>query len=286
MKNIRCYLYTISSVTNFRLLFTIILPLITFNSIIAQNVNGSLTNENKKLAEQVNNPTSPLTQIQLRNVFSTRIPGYDGGSNLFQIIPVLPIPRGNPFGFDQLMKVTIQIPSTPNPNAEAGFGDLELFDLAAFKKPWGQWGAGLTFVFPTASSEILGQGKWQIGPAIAIMYTKFPDLILGAVFQNQISFAGDPSREDVNALIITPTITMNFADGWFAGYSDFNWTVNWRNDAEVTIPIGLQCGKVVSLGSAPLSVSMEACWTAIRPDNFPEWLVGFECILIFPDFIK
>ena len=43
---------------------------------------------------------------------------------------------------------------------------------------------GLSFVFPTASSENLGQGKWQIGPAIALMYTGIQNLVFGAVFQN------------------------------------------------------------------------------------------------------
>lgn len=278
-----------SVVTVFQKGFILCLVTLLFaaqNITIAQSGIDSLKQKRKELSSKVNNPTEPLTQIQLRDVLSSKVPEYDGGTNLFQVVPILPIPRNRLLNFDQLMKITFQVPSTPNPNGETGFGDIDLFDLITFNKSWGRWAAGLTFVFPTASSEILGQGKWQIGPAIALMYTGTQDLIIGAVFQNQISFAGDPSREDVNTLIITPTATLTFAGGWFAGYSDFDWTIDWRNDTEVTIPLGLQGGKVINLGSTPVSISLEGCWVAVRTDDFPKWLIGFECVLIFPSLIK
>lgn len=252
----------------------------------AQNTSDTLKHNHKKLAEQVNNPTSPLTQIQLRDVLSSNVPGYDGSANLFQIVPIMPIPHNSLFGFDQLMKITFQVPSTPDPNGETGFGDIDLFDLYTMNESWGRWGAGLSFVFPTASSDNLGAGKWQIGPAIALMYIGIPNLVFGAVFQNPISFAGDQSRADINTLIIAPTITYTFADGWFAGYGDFNWSFDWENNGQTTIPLGLQAGKVVSLKSLPISLSLEGCWLAVHPDNTPEWLMGFECVLIFPEFFK
>lgn len=272
--------------SDIRLIFSLIFFIIILNSIFAQSTRDTLKHDHKKLAEQVNNPTSPLAQFQLRDVLSGRVPGYDGNANLFQLVPTLPVPSSEIFNFDQIIKITFQLPTSPNPGSETGFGDITLFDLFSIEESWGRWGAGLTFVFPTASSEILGQGKWQTGPAAAVMFTGIQNLIMGAVFQNQISFAGNSSREDVNTLFITPTITWNFPDGWFAGYSDFDWTFNWRNDGEATIPLGLQGGKVISLGSTPVSLSIEACWVAVHPDNFPEWLLGFECVLIFPSFIK
>ena len=252
----------------------------------AQSNSDSLKNERKKLSQQVNNPTAPLTQIQLRDVLTSNVPGYNGSANLFQIVPVMPIPRNSLLGFDQLMKITFQVPSTPNPNGETGFGDIDLFDLYTMSETWGRWGAGLSFVFPTASSENLGAGKWQIGPAVALMYIGIPNLVFGAVFQNPISFAGNTSRADVNILTITPTITWTLSDGWFAGYCDFNWSFDWENNGQATIPLGLQAGKVVSLNKLPISLSLEGGWMAAHPEDFPEWLFGFECVLIFPDFIK
>jgi hypothetical protein len=264
----------------------LIISFLLCDAPFAQTISDSLKNERKKLSQQVNNPTAPLTQIQLRDVLTSNVPGYNGSANLFQIVPVMPIPRNSLLGFDQLMKITFQVPSTPNPNGETGFGDIDLFDLYTMSETWGRWGAGLSFVFPTASSENLGAGKWQIGPAVALMYVEIQNLVFGAVFQNPISFAGDQSRADVSALIITPTITWTFSNGWFAGYSDFDWTFDWKNDGQATIPLGLQAGKVVSLNSLPISLSIEGSWLAVSPDESPEWLFGFECVLIFPNFIK
>ena len=278
-----------SAVIAFRdsfLFYLVIILLLVPNNIIPQNSSDTLKHDHKKISEQVNNPTAPLTQIQLKDVLSSNVPGYDGSANLFQVVPIMPIPHNSIFGFDQLMKITFQIPSTPNPDGKTGFGDIDLFDLYTMNELWGRWGVGLSFVFPTASSENLGQGKWQIGPAIALMYTGIQNLVFGAVFQNPISFAGDQSRANVNTLIITPTITWTFSNGWFAGYSDFDWTFDWKNGGQATIPIGLQAGKVLSLHSLPISLSIEGSWLAVSPDNSPEWLIGFECVLIFPSFIN
>jgi hypothetical protein len=51
-----------------------------------------------------------------------------------------------------------------------GFGDA-ILDLALSPRsePW-LLGLGPTFVFPTASLERTGQGKWQIGPLGAVGY--------------------------------------------------------------------------------------------------------------------
>ena len=85
---------------------------------------------------------------------------------------------------------------------------------------------------PTASSRELGAGKWQAGPAAAVIYTGVKNLTAGAVFQNPISFAGDSGRAKVNELIIAPTLTYSLSKGWFAGLADYNWTFDWETAAK------------------------------------------------------
>ena len=266
----------------YRLCFLVLLLLVISDASPAQKPADSLQDTREQLSRQVNNPNSLITQIQLKDVVTSRVPGYNGSANSLQIIPILPIPRNKIFCFDQLIKITIQLPTVPGPVNETGLGDISLVDVGIIKRTWGEWGAGLTFVFPTATSEILGQGKWQIGPSLAFMYTKIHNLIIGAIIQNQISFAGDPSRPAVNTLLLTPTCTWTLNGGWFVGYSDIDWSYDWRNDHDLTIPLGIQAGKVHHLGKLPLSVSAEAAWMGERPDYFPEWFFGFECIFIFP----
>jgi hypothetical protein len=108
------------------------------------------------------------------------------------------------------------------------------------------------------------------------MVTAIKNLQAGAVFQNPISFAGESSRDSVNTLTITPTLTYNLAGGWFGGYSDFDWIFDWKNNGEATIPIGFQLGRVFAVDSVPLSLSLEAGYNVVRPSDSPEWLIGIE----------
>jgi hypothetical protein len=230
----------------------------------------------RTLSSKVNNPTALLPYIQFRDVLAPNVPGVDGSANLFQIQPVLPISPSHGIPFAQLIRITLSIVTAPVPDRTTGCGDFQFFDLVPIKQSWGTWGLGTVLVFPTATPDSLGQGKWQVGPAAAIMYTAVKHLQMGALFQNPISFAGDSGRESVNALFITPTLTYNLPGGWFGGYSDFDWIFDWENNGEATIPIGLQIGKVFTLGSVPFSFSLEGGYNVIRPSDTPRWLVGFE----------
>jgi hypothetical protein len=237
----------------------------------------------QEIANQANNPAAPLSLIQFRNILLPSVSGTDGATNAFQIQPVLPIGPFRSFGLVQLVKITMEFPTLPGPAGGTGFGDFQLFDLISIKQSWGRWGFGPALVFPTASSEDFGAGKWQAGPAVALIYTRIENLTAGAVLQNPISYAGSPDRPRVNNLIITPTFTYNLKEGWFVGLSDYNWTINWEDGGAATIPLGIQVGKVLTIGKQPFSASIEVGGAAVRPDDAPNpgWIVGFEFTPIF-----
>jgi len=242
----------------------------------------------RELANQVNNPAAPVTILQFRNVTLPAVAGTDGATNVFQIQPVLPIGPFAALPIVQLMKVTLPFNSLPNPVGTSGVGDLQVFDLITIKAPWGRWGFGPALVFPTASDEALGQGKWQAGLAVALMYTRVKNLTIGAVWQNPFSFAGDSDRASVNNLIVTPTLTYTLEKGWFAGLSDFNWTFDWNDDGAATLLLGLQVGRVFSIGKQDVSLSFEAGGAAARPSTAPApgWILGVEFTPIFKGHIK
>jgi hypothetical protein len=235
----------------------------------------------RALANQVNNPTSPLTLFQFRDILAPNVPGSGNPANLLQLQPVFPIFPTRLFPFEQLVKMTLPFPTTPNPGSQTGLGDFSLFDVVSIKQSWGKWGAGPVLVFPTAAPTILGQGKWQAGPAVALIFTGVKNLTLGAVAENPISYAGSPNRPFANQLTITPTLTINLPKGWFAGWDDFDFTVDWENGNAVTIPAGLQFGKIFTIGKRPFSLSLEGAWVPVRPSDTPEWLVCLEFTAIF-----
>ncbi len=237
----------------------------------------------RALANQANNPTAPLTLIQFSDAVAPHVPGYDSPGNLFEIQPVMPIFPSRILPFEQLMKMDVPFPTTPNPESQTGLGDISFFDIVSIKQSWGRWGFGPSMVFPTASPTALGQGKWQAGPAMAIIYTGHPDLTVGFSAENPISFAGDPGRPAASALTITPTLTWNLPENWFAGYSDFNFVFNWEDHGQATIPVGAQVGRVFNIGKVPVSLSIEAAANVVKPPNTgtPDWQINVEFTVIF-----
>lgn len=237
----------------------------------------------RALANQANNPTAPLTLIQFSEGVAPYVPGFNSPANLFQIQPVVPIFPSKIVPLEQLLKVTVPFPTTPNPGSESGLGDISFFDLVTIKQSWGRWGLGPAFVFPTATDTALGQGKWQAGPALAVIYTRNKNLDAGFSAQNPISFAGDAGRPAANELSITPTLTWNLPENWFAGYSDFDFVFDWEDCGRATIPVGAQVGRVFNIGHLPVSLSIEGCANVVKPSNagVPDWQINIEFTLIF-----
>jgi hypothetical protein len=207
-----------------------------------------------------------------------------GAGNVLQFQPVLPVAKSRFLPFGHVVKITLPLASVPAPLSTTGLGDLEVFDVVSFKHSWGRWGVGPAAVFPTATSKALGQGRWQAGPAVALIYTGTRHLVTGAILQNPMSFAGDAERPGVNNLIIVPTLTYNLPDGWFAGLSDFNVIFNWNDGGAATIPVGPQVGRVFRIGRQPVSVSAEGAYTVARPSSPPppRWVIGAEFTFLFP----
>jgi hypothetical protein len=242
----------------------------------------------RELANQVNNPAAPVTLLQFRNVLLPDVSGTNGATNVFQIQPVLPIGPFASLPLVQLMKITLPFNSLPQPLGVSGLGDLQVFDLVTIKESWGRWGFGPALIFPTASDRALGQGKWQAGPAVALIYTGVKNLTAGAVWQNPISYAGASDRSRVNSLIITPTLTYTLEKGWFAGLSDFNWTFDWTDGGASTILLGVQAGRVFNIGKQDVSVSLEVGGAATKPSTAPGpgWILGIEFTPVFKGHIR
>ena len=231
------------------------------------------------LANQVNNPTAPITLLQSRTLFLPAWSGSSGGATATELEFVFPIAKGRLVPLSQLSRLTVPYAWIPDAvGGVAGVGDLNYFDIGLIKAKWGRWGPGVAVVVPTgASTTALTSGKWQLGPAFGVILTSVPNLQVGLVFQNPISFAGPSERPAVNALSIQPTLTYNFPEGWFAGFSDFSFSFDWTDGGAATIPLGVQVGKVAKLGRRHFVLSAEGGTLVAAPgDRHPEWIIGLE----------
>lgn len=172
-----------------------------------------------------------------------------------------------------------------------GFGDTVLMELvSASPKLVGNWllGVGPTFIFPTASSDSTGQGKWQVGPAAIVGYLS-KKWILGGLLQNWTSFGGSGNRPDTNQMNLQPFAAYFLPDGWSIGYSG-NILANWKADKAGdtwTVPLGLSVSKVVKFGKLPVRLALAGQYMVHHPDTFGQnWNIQLMMVPVIPKLIK
>ncbi len=147
------------------------------------------------------------------------------------------------------------------------FGDLSVFDIAALPSPDRKKtglliGIGPTLVLPTATSTRAGQGAWQAGPALGMIYSGVPGLLIGFIAQNPISFAYTlPSRPPQNTFELQPVLAIHLWDKWYLRSAEANWTVGWHHDSSTMLPLSLGIGRTLNRrGLPPMSLFVTGEW--------------------------
>jgi hypothetical protein len=246
----------------------------------------------ENIEDQFVDPLTTLPQVFLKEEFSPVNYGTDVKTN--QVVARILIPRIPPntvLPFVQLIRPTFSLVTVPaaKGGTRTEFGDMQLFDLAVL--PWPQaetglrLGLGPTFVFPTATSDLAGQGTWQAGPAIAAVYTGIPGLLVGFLLQNPISFADTSSNlRSQNNLAFQPVALCSLWDGWYLRSADATWIYGWRPHLPSLLPLSLGVGRVlVHPGLPSLNLYVAGEWMAYH-QNMPiasKWSVNFGVTIGF-----
>ncbi len=235
------------------------------------------------LVKQANAPISSILQLRLQDTYQPQFTGPDGEGNAVTLSVTMPFPKRRLLPLPQLSLLTIPAVIT-TPGGLTGFGDLRFVDVAVFKAGESViWGIGPTFVFPTATRDETGQGKWQVGPAAVAAF--YPERwLVGVVVQNPISFAGDSDRKEVNAMVLQPFITYQLGDGWFIR-SQPQMVFNWKNGKQL-LPLDIGVGRVFSVGEQNVSCFVEPFWNIAHDGPAPKYGITFGVSLLYPDFWK
>jgi hypothetical protein len=263
------------------------------SSAVSANESALSANE---LAKEISNPVTSIWQLQfqfnnlkLESEDFSPVSGKWVNNLYFQ--PVMPVSLTKDINLITRPVITVY-QSVPYPTTTGSikrtthFGDIILAQVLspARTEPW-IVGVGPTWIFPSAGSDLTGQGKWQVGPAVGGGYitSKF---MIAAFFQQWWSFAGDADRRNTNQLNILPLIYSFFGEGWSVGYSG-SILADWKahGDNRWTVPIGLSTGKVVKLGILPVQVQLAGQYFATRPLGGPKWNVQIQITPVIPRLI-
>ena len=117
------------------------------------------------------------------------------------------------------------------------------------------WGAGPAFVIPAATNDVLGQGKFSIGPSFVAL-AQPGHWTLGAFVNNVWSVAGSGGRPVVNQMLLQYSINYNMKEGWYTTIQPI-LAANWRaNSGNVwTVPFGGGVGRIMKLGFQPVNLT-------------------------------
>jgi hypothetical protein len=246
-----------------------------------------------EINRQLNNPLTSIWSLVFRNTTSI----LDGNAvensqtgNLLNFQPVLPIPIGK--NLININRPIFPLVTTPTFNQTTGdiehttgLGDIVLLSMLGPSATSGFiWGLGPSFVFPTASNDALGKGKYQVGPAGVALYMS-KEWVLGTLTQQWWSFAGNDDRPETSFLSAQYFIWKILPNAWQVGMAPVVM-VDWKADSgnKVTFPVGLGFGKTVKLfGKMPFKIIAEIEYTIVRPDNLGQhWNFVLQITPVIP----
>ena len=137
-------------------------------------------------------------------------------------------------------------------------------------------------MLPSTYDPFIGLGKWSAGPTAVALKQRGP-WTYGALWNQVWSFAGDPSRPDVNQMFLQPflayqrtkTITLTVQS---------ETTANWNavSGQRWTIPINFLLSKLSSFGPFPASYLLGYGAFPTHPDIGPSWKVRAAITILLP----
>ena len=248
------------------------------------------------LAQEASNPFASSWALQLlQNNNWTEMPRGDDHTRVqsnLQFQPLLNLRLTEKQGLI-IRPVVTMVNSVPHldqsgRNARtAGFGDTVL----AFALPRPLFGgrlmvgAGPTFIFPTASKDLLSQDTWQVGPdAGAVLLGKH--FITYGFVQQWFKIGG--RGRDTNQMGGTFNFTYLFENGWTIGTQP-TLAVDWkaRGGERGTFGIGPQVGKMCKCGGLPTLLQLQVQHYPIRPGVAgPKWNIQLQATPTIPALIK
>jgi len=140
------------------------------------------------------------------------------------------------------------------------------------------WGVGPVLLVPTATDELLGTGKFGLGPT-AVFLTQVSGFTLGALVNHIWSVAGNEDKTDISSTFLQPFVARNFQGG-YALTINTELTQNWQAEAA--------SGFLHLIGSKVLTLGSQAAQVAIGPripygkGNTAEWGFRAVFVLLFP----
>lgn len=240
------------------------------------------------LAKATQNPVASLISVPLQNFTDFNIGPFGRNRNtVLQFQPVIPIQLSENWNLitRTIGALVYQPDITMSRQGTFGLNDINpSFFLSPANPGKLIWGAGPTFLIPTATDNVLGTGKFSIGPSVVALVQP-GKWTLGVLVSNLFSVAGPSNRSDVNSFTLQYFINYNLKKGYYLTSAPIN-SANWNAPSGNVwlVPVGGGIGRIMRLGFQPVNVSVQAYGNVKRPDTFPAptWQLKFQIAFLYP----
>jgi hypothetical protein len=193
----------------------------------------------RDLASQVVDPTAALKTLSFQNKFSPSLWGIDDEQN--EVDLQLGIPH-SAFGQRNILRVTVPY-LTSSPSGARGLTDAAVLNILLFPKEWATIAVGA--VASLGTSKGTGIDTFALGPAAGLIFKK-NKWTYGVFNQNLFSFG------DVATTQIQPVLAYTVNKQVSLALGDLQYTVDWKKDRFVNVPLGFQVNYITSLGEQPV----------------------------------
>lgn len=215
--------------------------------------------------------TKPMTRLDIRQKYQNLPAGKESYTTTFRVDKPIVLDGGWVLSTRADLPFTgSDVTSADNPDSDFKWGMsdfLTQFLLIApqGKKSW-TYAVGLQTIFPTASEDQMGTGRYQVAPVVGgkvdlngISKGSFAY----ALIRNHFDAGGDSSRQKLNYLVIQPGINIALPEAFFVTFSP-EMKVNWEDNNHWFIPFDVTVGKMLNKSTV---VSLEYK-TPIHDDKY------------------
>lgn len=242
-------------------------------------------------ARMVENPVSGITRVPVVNATLFGVPPNDRVANAFVLAPILPALFHGGWSLVTRTVIPAVVTVPVGTDRKTGFGDItsEVLGHKLFKGRKSQfydiaWGP---FVgFPSASDDVLGTGRWRLGPEL-VLGISARQWVTVLVVRNEWSVGSARNRADVNTLVLDYLLFFNLPKLFYLAYEP-EITADWEADRgdRWTLPVGIGFGRHHRLPKRPrlaITTRLSGLYNAVRTNRDPKWQLLFTLVFWKPN---
>ena len=238
------------------------------------------------MAQKLANPLAAMISFPMQLNYDQDFGEHDTGDRfLMNVQPVIPISISKDWNLISrtIMPVVTQDELAVGTGRQTGLGDTTESLWFSPVQPTDKgliWGVGPVILIPTATDDLLGGGKWGLGPT-AVGLRQIGPWTIGGLANHVWSVAGSDNRNDINSTFVQPFV--NYTTPTAVTYAlNLEASYDWESE-QWAVPANLMVSKLKRFDKQMISFQGGIRYWIESTDSGPEGLgVRFAVTLLFP----